>query len=52
MGVEKICFHFLPVPSLMIVIQTHIALLRQEYHNSKFCIIELLLKKERFADAL
>jgi hypothetical protein len=43
MGVEKICVHFLPVPSLMIAIQAHIAHLRQECHNSKFGIFELLV---------
>jgi len=43
MSVEKICFHFLPVPSLMVVIQAHVTHLLQECHNSKFGIIELLL---------
>jgi hypothetical protein len=43
MGVEKFCFHFLPVPSLMIAIQAHIAHMQQERHNSKFGIFELLV---------
>jgi hypothetical protein len=30
----------------------HIAHLRQECHNSKFAIFELLLQKETIADAL
>jgi len=30
----------------------HIAHLRQECHNSKFGIFELLVRKETFADAL
>jgi hypothetical protein len=30
----------------------HIAHLRQECHNSKFAIFELLVQKETFADAL
>jgi hypothetical protein len=30
----------------------HIAHMRQEYHNSKFGIFELLVYKETFADTL
>jgi hypothetical protein len=52
MGVEKICFHFLPVPSLTVVIQEHIAHLRQECQNSKFGIFELFVEKKMFATAL
>jgi len=32
--------------------ERHIAHLRQECHNSKFGIFELLVEKETFADAL
>jgi hypothetical protein len=34
------------------ILPQHIAHLLQECHNSKFCIFELLVQKETFADAL
>ena len=36
----------------LFVVHRYIAHLRQEYHNSKFGIFELLVYKETFADAL